>query len=101
MKLSISPLAEHDLEEIGDWIAQDNPVRALSFTKELYQQCLLLAEAPAIYRERPELGKGVRSSAYGCYVVFFQIIDDTEVRIERILHGSRDIVSIFNQPDDL
>ncbi|WP_047685643.1 MULTISPECIES: type II toxin-antitoxin system RelE/ParE family toxin [Xenorhabdus] len=100
MKLSISPLAEYDLEEIGDWIAQDNPVRALSFTKELYQQCLLLAEAPEIYRERSELGKGIRSSTYGRYVIFFQVLD-TEVRIERILHGSRDIVGIFNQLDDL
>ncbi|MCV5919442.1 type II toxin-antitoxin system RelE/ParE family toxin, partial [Escherichia coli] len=27
MKLTVSPLAEHDLEAIGDWIAQDNPVR--------------------------------------------------------------------------
>lgn len=31
MKLTVSPLAEHDLEAIGDWIAQDNPVRAISF----------------------------------------------------------------------
>lgn len=37
MKLGIAPLAEHDLETIGDWIAQDNPVRAVSFTEELYQ----------------------------------------------------------------
>ncbi|EFN5809324.1 TPA: type II toxin-antitoxin system RelE/ParE family toxin, partial [Escherichia coli] len=29
MKLTVSPLAEHDLEAIGDWIAQDNPVRAI------------------------------------------------------------------------
>ncbi len=56
MKLTVSPLAEHDLEAIGDWIAQDNPVRAISFTEELYQQCLLIAESPVLYRERPELG---------------------------------------------
>ncbi len=58
MKLTVSPLAEHDLEAIGDWIAQDNPVRAISFTEELYQQCLLIAESPVLYRERPELGAG-------------------------------------------
>lgn len=27
MKLGISPLAEQDMEAIGDYIAQDNPVR--------------------------------------------------------------------------
>ncbi len=60
MKLTVSPLAEHDLEAIGGWIAQDNPVRAISFTEELYQQCLLIAESPVLYRERPELGAGIR-----------------------------------------
>ncbi|UIL54841.1 type II toxin-antitoxin system RelE/ParE family toxin (plasmid) [Pantoea agglomerans] len=36
MKLGISPLAEQDMEAIGDYIAEDNPVRAMSFTAELY-----------------------------------------------------------------
>lgn len=50
MKLSISPLAEQYIEAIGDYIAQDNPVRVVSFTEELYQQSLLIAESPIIYR---------------------------------------------------
>jgi len=99
MKLGISPLAEHDLEAIGDWIAQDNPVRAVSFTEELYQQCLLIAETPEIYRERPELEQGVRSCAYGRYLVLFRVLD-TEVRVERILHGSRDIIGMFTDPGE-
>ncbi|XJH26174.1 type II toxin-antitoxin system RelE/ParE family toxin [Escherichia coli] len=87
MKLTVSPLAEHDLEAIGDWIAQDNPVRAISFTEELYQQCLLIAESPVLYRERPELGAGIRGCSYGRYLLLFRVLD-TEVRIERIVHGS-------------
>jgi len=35
MKLLITPLAAFDLEEIGDYIAQDNPFRAASFVAEL------------------------------------------------------------------
>lgn len=35
MQLLITPLAAYDLEEIGDFIAQDNPVRAGSFVAEL------------------------------------------------------------------
>lgn len=38
MKLGISPLAVQDLESIGDWIAKDNPIKALSFIEELYQK---------------------------------------------------------------
>lgn len=97
MKLGISPLAEQDMETIGDYIAQDNPVRAVSFTEELYQQCLLIAESPVIYRERPELGQSVRSCAYGRYLIVFSVLD-TEVRIERLLHGSRDIITLFAEP---
>ncbi|MDH0053349.1 toxin ParE1/3/4 [Pantoea sp. PA1] len=98
MKLSISPLAEQDIEAIGDYIAQDNPVRVVSFTEELYQQCLLIAESPVIYRERPELGKSVRSCAYGRYLIVYRVLD-TEIRIERLLHGSRDIITLFAEPN--
>ncbi|MCW0354994.1 type II toxin-antitoxin system RelE/ParE family toxin [Pantoea ananatis] len=94
MKLGISPLAEQDIETIGDYIAQDNPVRAVSFTEELYQQCLLIAESPVIYRERPELGKSVRSCAYGRYLIVYRVLD-TEIRTDRLLHGSRDIITLF------
>ena len=35
MQLLITPLAAFDLEEIGDYIAQDNPIRAGTFVAEL------------------------------------------------------------------
>ncbi|MGP1276409.1 MAG: type II toxin-antitoxin system RelE/ParE family toxin, partial [Caulobacterales bacterium] len=37
MSSRFSPAAERDLEEIADYIAQDNPRRALSFIAELRQ----------------------------------------------------------------
>lgn len=39
MRLTLTPLAEQDLEAIGDHIAADNPTRALSFIRELRAQC--------------------------------------------------------------
>jgi len=33
MQCILSPLAEFDLEEIGDYIARDNPGRAVSFIR--------------------------------------------------------------------
>jgi len=100
MKLTVSPLAEQDIEAIGDYIAQDNPIRALSFTEELYQQCSLIGENPQIYRERPELGNTIRSCAYGRYVLLYNMLNN-EVRIERVLHGSRDIYDLFSSPPEL
>lgn len=74
MKLGISPLAVQDLESIGDWIAKDNPIRALSFIEELYQKCLLIADSPTLYAERPEILPGLRSCAYGRYLLFFRVL---------------------------
>jgi toxin ParE1/3/4 len=34
-RLLLSPRAQLDLEEIGDYIARDNPARAISFLDEL------------------------------------------------------------------
>jgi hypothetical protein len=45
MQLLITPLAAFDLEEIGDNIAQDNPVRAGSFAPEVsWLSCVRLAK---------------------------------------------------------
>jgi toxin ParE1/3/4 len=42
MLLSITPLAAQDLEEIGDYIAQDNPSRAVEFVTELHAHCEII-----------------------------------------------------------
>jgi plasmid stabilization system protein ParE len=46
MRVLITAEAEADLEAIGDYIARDTPVRALSFVRELYQLCLNIADMP-------------------------------------------------------
>lgn len=56
MRLAFTPLAEQDLEAIADYIAADNPVRALSFVRELRAQCQRITLNPPGYRLRPELG---------------------------------------------
>jgi len=94
MRLSFSPLAEQDLEFIGDYIAADNPARALTFVLELQEQCQRIARNPLGYRARPELGEGLRSCAHGNYVIFFEVEPD-EVAVVRILHGARDLPVVF------
>jgi toxin ParE1/3/4 len=64
MQLLITPLAAFDLEEIGDYIAQDNPVRAGSFVAELRVHCEKICLNPAGYRLRPELSDDLRSCAH-------------------------------------
>ena len=90
MRVVVSPRAENDLESIGDYIAEDNPSRALSFITELRAQCAQIARAPQAYRAHPELGAGIRSCAHGNYVIFF-VPTKTRLDIVRILHGAMNI----------
>jgi toxin ParE1/3/4 len=42
------------------------------------------------YANRDGLAPGLRLAAIGRYVIFFRLIDST-VRIERVLHGARNL----------
>jgi toxin ParE1/3/4 len=90
MQIELSPLAEADLESIGDYIALDSPGNALRFILSLRDQCQKIALAPMAYVARPELGDSLRSCAHGRYVIFFRPFESA-VRIERILHSAMDI----------
>ena len=90
MQLEFSPLAQQDLETIGDYIAQDSPGNALRFVQSLRTQCQKIGMAPLAYVARLELGEGLRSCAHGRYIIFFRARDNL-VRIERILHGAMDL----------
>ena len=95
MQLLITPQAEQDLEVIGDYIAQDNPVRASSFIVELREQCHKICLNLVGFRRCLELSDDLRSCAYGNYVIFFESTED-QITIIRILHGARDISQEFD-----
>ena len=92
----ISQLAEQDLEAIGDFIAQDNPHRALAFIAELRNQCTKISASPKAFRLRPKLGNDIRSCAYGNYVIFFQE-SPAGLCIVRVLHSAMDIEDRFSE----
>lgn len=91
----ITPLAAYDLEEIGDYIARDNPARAGSFVAELRAHCEKICLNPSGYRRRPELADELRSCVHGNYVIFFECTTE-QVTIVRILHGARDLPEALN-----
>ena len=84
MRCELSPLAEADLLEIGDYIAQDNPRRAESFVDELVEQAEKITRMPSGYTVREDLAPGLRMCTHGRYILFFRIIGPV-VRVERIL----------------
>ncbi len=99
MKVLFTDPAEGDLEDIGDWIAVNNPDRAASFVGELRQACLQIGPQPNAY---PVLehrkSDGLRRRVYGNYLIFYRV---TEVAVEivHVAHGARDYVGIIF-PDD-
>jgi toxin ParE1/3/4 len=90
VRCEISPLAEADLLEIGDYIAQDKPRRAPSFIDELIEQAEKITQMPRGYTAREDLAAGLRMCTHGPCILFFRVIG-TVVRVERVLHSRRDI----------
>jgi plasmid stabilization system protein ParE len=93
-KLQITPQAKLDLREIGDYIAQDNKAAARVWVAKLEDQCQKTILSPYGYVAVPEFGEGLRRASLGRYNIYFTIIDSV-VRIDRVLHGVRDMNRIF------
>lgn len=88
------PQAEADVLEIWDYIAEDSVIDADRWVDRLDEKLSLWATQPLMGRNRDELAAGVRSMAFGRYVVFFEPLPDG-IDVVRVLHGSRDIDAGF------
>jgi toxin ParE1/3/4 len=56
VRVVFSSFVESDLDAIADYIAQDNPTRAISFLAEIRAKLREVANRPLLYRLRPEIG---------------------------------------------
>ncbi len=98
--VTFSPKSRQDLLEIGDYIAKDSQVNARRFVTRLIEQCQRIGRAPTSYTSRDDLAAGVRVAPLGRYVIFFRVFDDVDgadstVRIERVLHGARNLPAVL------
>lgn len=89
------PLAETDILEIWDYIADDSLTAADRWVDHLDEQFRVLATQPMMGRAREELAPGVRSFLFGRYVVFYVPLANG-IDVVRVLHGARDIDAVFN-----
>jgi len=97
-RVVFSPQAERDLESVADYIAQDNPRRAATFVGELRDRCGLLGRHPRSARRFPELGASAHIFSYGNYVILYRNLA-TEVSIERVIHGARDVLALMKDDE--
>ena len=99
MHVRLAVSARHELEAIGDYIAENNYARADSFVRELLERCTGLAQYPDRYPVVTEYrGEQVRRTPHGNYLIFYSVRGD-EIRIHHIVHSARDYVRLLF-PDD-
>jgi len=94
VRLRLSPCVPRDLEEIVEYIAQDSPRHAVRVLRLLRARMKEIARQPNIYRLRPEIGPDARLATAGNYVILFRIRQKV-VRVERVVHGSRDLLEML------
>ncbi len=121
MSAYFTPQAEIDLEEIGDYIALENPAsyrtvasqtspgnmevrrsvltamrkRAVRFIQEIRQHCEQIGDSPTRYVARPDFSDAIRTCAHGNYLICFEPYDGS-VLILRVLHRARNLPGIFS-----
>lgn len=97
--VTFSPKSRQDLLDIGDYIAKDSRANARRFVVQLIDQCQRIGRASLGYVSREDLAPGLRMAALGHYVIFFRVIDGA-VRIERVLHGARNLPAVLKRDSD-
>lgn len=94
----VSPRADLDLAEIWAYIADDNESAAddlLALIETKFQE---LARRPRLGRLRSEFAEDIRSFPIGKYVIFYLPIAHG-IEVVRVLHGARDITSLFQRAE--
>ncbi len=94
MQLKFSRFIEGDLDDIADFIAQDNPRRAVTFIKEIRLKFREVLKNPLAYQLRPDIGDEARMATIGNYAILFRVVADS-VRIERVAYGNRDLPNVL------
>jgi toxin ParE1/3/4 len=90
MKVVIAEAARSDLIAIGEFIQQQNPVRAITFVNELLNRCNEIADMPRAYPLVPRYERwGVRRRVYQNYLIFYRIREEL-IEIIHILNGAQD-----------
>ena len=91
----LSPQAFQDIDEIWEFIAQDNLDAADRVRDEIFQAFEKLAEMPEVGHLREDLAKEpLRFWPVYSYLIIYRP-DSQPLEIVRVLHGARDIKNLL------
>lgn len=92
------PRALFDLAEIWSYIAEDSVINADRLATRIDKAFTLLARRPGLGRPRPEIYPNLRSFVIHKYVVFYLPLTNG-IDVIRVLHGARDIETVFEDEE--
>jgi toxin ParE1/3/4 len=90
MRLTITRLAQSDIDTVHDFIASDKPAAAIRWVQRMRDEFKYLAKNPGVGESREDVRPGLRSYSVGSYVVYFRNGTDA-LEVVRVLHGRRDV----------
>lgn len=100
-RVMIMPTAKEGLLEIAEYIALDNPTRAISFIDELtsaLKNSLSIFPYAGRVAENLNLDEEIRTTSHGNYNSYYRILDDAQVvEVLFIFNASRDIEALISQ----
>lgn len=104
LRILITPKANLDLDDLCDYIAQNNPDAALRFFDATRQTIATLAQTPGVGSlylvDNPRLANLRKCGVRGVekYLIFY-LASEELLTVVRIIHGSRDIPTILEQEE--
>lgn len=93
-RLVFTPLAEGDLLEILEYIAEHRPLTATKVVERIRHVCGKLCQFPEMGQLRPEFAASLRSIPVQRWVIFYRVVGDS-VEVHRVLDGARDLDSLL------
>ena len=71
--------------------------QADKYYKSIIQDCKRIAEILKVGRQYPKVIKSLRSSRINKHIIFYRILNEREIEIERILHERMDLKERLNE----
>jgi toxin ParE1/3/4 len=91
---SFSEKAVQDLDNICDYIAQQNPAAASKLFDAIRNKCRQVAQFPNMGKPCDRLSKNLRGFSVGNTIIFYYPRSDG-IDIARVLSGYRDLEALF------
>ena len=98
LKLRINPLVVKDLKEIRNYIAEDNPQKAVEVIEEIYgkfENVQLFPGMGADLSKRVHFRTNYKYVVWNDYVIIYRA-DEEFVEIYRVINRYQDITRIFD-----